>query len=148
MRRDRWLLAVTGAAAFFVMLGMFATGDLLPVLEGTATGMLLLVASILIGISGVVWTLVMVYIGMRFLDRPSRVVDYGQELVLPFYALHQPVIIVLAFYIVQWPVPLLVKVVAVVFGSFAVTLGLVHFAVRRVPLLRTIFGMGPMRRPA
>ena len=54
-------------------------------IEGTAVGTVLLVSSILIGVSGVVWTLVMVYLG-ALPGPPSQVVDYGQELVLPFYA--------------------------------------------------------------
>ena len=57
--------------------------------------------------------------------------------------LHQPVIIVFAYFVVQWELGLLPKMLIVGVGSFAVTLALVEFAIKRVPLLRTLFGMKP-----
>ncbi len=60
---------------------------------------------------------------------------------LPFFVLHQPVIIVLAYYAVQWHAPLLVKLLFVVLGSFCVTLGLFEVLVRRSGVLRLAFGV-------
>jgi glucans biosynthesis protein C len=61
--------------------------------------------------------------------------------VLPFFLLHQPVIIVIAYYVVQWDAGIFPKLVAVVIGSLLVTLSLYEFVIRRVGFLRTIFGM-------
>lgn len=68
------------------------------------------------------WTLFFLYMGSRFLDFTNRYLHYGQEAILPFFVLHQPVIIILAYHAVQWQAALMVKLLFVVLGSFASTL--------------------------
>jgi surface polysaccharide O-acyltransferase-like enzyme len=87
------------------------------------------------------WTTFMLFIGMRYLDFSNKWLQYAQEAVLPFFLLHQPVIIAIAFYAVQWEVGLPVKLVTVVLGSFAVTLAIYELLIRRIGVLRTLFGM-------
>ncbi len=58
-----------------------------------------------------------------------------------FFALRFPVIIVLAYFVVQWQVSLLPKLLVVMLGAFAISVGLYQFIVRRVPPLRVIYGM-------
>jgi hypothetical protein len=60
---------------------------------------------------------------------------------LPFFVLHQPVIIVIAFFVVQWDASIEVKLPIVVLSSFAVAIGLHEFVVRRIRVLRPVFGM-------
>jgi len=78
----------------------------------------------------------------------DRVSSYLSEAVLPIYVLHQTVIVVLAFYIVEWEVNALVKYLALVAVSFAIIVAVYDLAVRRAPLTRFLFGMKPSRRPA
>jgi len=61
--------------------------------------------------------------------------------VLPFFVLHQPAIVVVAFFVVQWPMALLPKLVIVLAASFALALGLYEGLIRRVRPLRLLFGM-------
>jgi peptidoglycan/LPS O-acetylase OafA/YrhL len=98
------------------------------------------------GINSWCWTMVMMYVGMRFLDYTNKWLQYGREASYPFFFVHQPVIIFIAFYVVQWEVHLLIKLLVVVIGSFAVSLGLYEFLVRRINPVRTLFGMKPRRR--
>ena len=67
---------------------------------------------------------------------------------LSFFLLHQSVIIVIAYYVVQWNTGIFVKLVTVVIGSLMVTLALYEFVIRRVGFLRTIFGMKTTARPS
>jgi hypothetical protein len=65
--------------------------------------------------------------------------------------IHQPVIIFIAFYVVQWDtstmlgagVDLLIKLLVVVIGSFAVSLGTYELLVRRINPVRALLGMKP-----
>ena len=91
------------------------------------------------------WTMVVFYVGMRFLNRNSKWLQYGREASYPFFILHQPVIIAIAFYVVQWNTGIPLKLLVVVLGSFAVTLGLVEL-VKRMGVLRGLFGMKTRRR--
>ena len=65
------------------------------------------------------------------------------EAVLPFYLLHEPVIVAAAWLIVRWPAPPVVKYPALVIVSFAATLGLYEALVRRFRVTRLLFGMKP-----
>jgi peptidoglycan/LPS O-acetylase OafA/YrhL len=75
----------------------------------------------------------------------QRVASYGNEAVLPFYLLHEPVIVAVAWVIVGWPAPLLIKYFSVVAASFVLTLALYEGLVRRFKLTRFLFGMKPAR---
>jgi glucan biosynthesis protein C len=97
----------------------------------------------LVGVNGWCWTLFALWVGMRFFDFRNRWLDRGQELIVPFYVFHQPPIVIVAFFAVQWPVALLVKLAVIVVGSFVVTLGLCEGVVRRVKPARALFGMKP-----
>jgi glucans biosynthesis protein C len=78
-------------------------------------------------------------------SRWRRVAHYGNEAVLPFYLLHEPVIVAVAWAIVRWPGPLLIKYLSVVAASFVLTLALYEGLVRRFQLTRFLFGMKPAR---
>lgn len=99
-------------------------------------------------VTGWCWTIFMLYVGMRFLDFRNKWLQYGQEAIVPVFLFHQPVIIVIAFFVVQWDAGIAVKLPIVVLSSFVVTLGLYEFFIRRVSAARALFGMKPSKRGA
>jgi peptidoglycan/LPS O-acetylase OafA/YrhL len=92
------------------------------------------------------WTMFVMYVGMRFLDFRSKWLVYGGETIMPLFVLHQPVIMVIAYFVVQWEAGILVKLLVVVFGSFLITLGLVELLIKPFGPIRMLFGMRPRRR--
>jgi surface polysaccharide O-acyltransferase-like enzyme len=98
------------------------------------------------GINGWCWTLFVLYVGMRYLDFTDKRLVYGQETILPFYLFHQPVIIVIAYFVVQWDAGVTLKLPVVVLGSLLVTVGLVELVIKRINALRGLFGMKARRR--
>jgi hypothetical protein len=68
--------------------------------------------------------------------------------VLPFYLLHEPVIVAAAWLIVRWQAPIAAKYPALVIVSFAATLGLYEALVRRFRVTRLLSGMKPRIKPA
>ena len=52
-------------------------------------------------------------------------------------------IIFIAFFVVQWEVNLWIKLLVVVTGSFALSLGIYELLVRRINPVRALFGMKP-----
>jgi len=90
------------------------------------------------------WVIIMLYVGMSFLDFTNRWLEYGQEAIMPFYMFHHPAIVVIAFYVVQWNAAILVKLPVIILGSFLVPLGLTEI-VRRIKPVRALFGMKPRR---
>ena len=71
----------------------------------------------------------------------ARIERYANEAVLPFYLLHQTVIVIIGYYVVQWPIGALVKFLAISFSTLVMTLLLYEFIIRRTRLMRFLFGM-------
>jgi glucan biosynthesis protein C len=78
--------------------------------------------------------------------RWRRAAQYGNQAVLPFYLLHEPVIVAAAWVIVRWHAPALAKYPVLVAVSFAATLAIYELAVRRFRATRLLFGMKPRSR--
>jgi peptidoglycan/LPS O-acetylase OafA/YrhL len=138
--RDQRLILGIAIAAMGFMLVMVATTDAfdwvsMPWLPGFYLAWTILV------INGWCWTLLTLIIGVRFLDFSNRWLHYGQEAILPFFVFHQPVIMVIAFFVVQWDLGILPKLLVVLPGSFVATVALYELVIRRIGPLRAMFGM-------
>lgn len=140
IRRDWLIMLIIGIVAFlaFVALTLIADG-----VDREAGPRTLLEFSWwgLATVCGWCWTAFAVFIGMRFLDFSNRLLQYALQALLPFFVFHQPVIIVVAYYVVQWDAGIVVKLLAVVLGSFAITLAIYELVIRRIGPLRALFGM-------
>jgi glucan biosynthesis protein C len=79
--------------------------------------------------------------------RWQRAAGYANQAVLPFYLLHEPVIVAFAWIIVRWHAPIPVKYPALVAVSFTATLVIYELAVRRYRITRLLFGMKPDSAP-
>jgi peptidoglycan/LPS O-acetylase OafA/YrhL len=93
------------------------------------------------GVSSFCWTIFTWYIGMRYLDFTNKWLQYGQDTIMPFFLFHQPVIIMVAFFVVQWEVSVLLKMLVVIPASFAITAGFVEYVIRRIKPIRVFLGM-------
>lgn len=87
----------------------------------------------------------MLYVGMRFLDHTSKRLKYLREAVYPIFIVHQPVIVFIAFYVVQWEVNVMLKLLVIVIATLAISLGFYEFLVRRINPVRVLFGLKPRR---
>ncbi|MFO7842406.1 MAG: acyltransferase [Bacteroidales bacterium] len=65
----------------------------------------------------------------------------GNEMIYPFYLLHQPVIVFLGYYIVQFDVNDFLKFLMVLLSSFIFTITLYFLVIRPSKYLRIIFGV-------
>jgi peptidoglycan/LPS O-acetylase OafA/YrhL len=83
----------------------------------------------------------MLFIGMRYLDHDSKALRYGQATLLPFFVLHQTVMLAIAYFVVQWEASIAVKMLVIAAGSIAVTIALIELIIKRVRILRILFGM-------
>jgi peptidoglycan/LPS O-acetylase OafA/YrhL len=147
VRRDRWLLfaaGVAGLVAYFAITAVY--GDV--VIEWFQAFVLpwtiILILTFTLMSWG--WALDVLYLAMKHLNSSNKWLMYGNDTLMPFYLLHQPVVIVIAYFVVQWDAGVAVKLLVIVFSSFAATLGLIELLVRPFRPVRALFGMKP-RRP-
>jgi hypothetical protein len=66
---------------------------------------------------------------------------YGREAQLPYYVLHQTPIIAIGYYIVGKNWPALTKFLIIFLGSLGITMLVYDLLVRRIGVLRLLFGM-------
>lgn len=96
------------------------------------------------------WIMALLGIGRRFLNYSNKFLGYANEAVLPFYILHQPVILSIGYFVVQWTLPIIAKYFIIASTSFIAIMMLYELLVRRINVLRFLFGMRlkkPRRQP-
>jgi glucan biosynthesis protein C len=94
------------------------------------------------------WVLALVGYGKHYLNHKHVVLNYLNQAVYPFYILHQTVIVLIVYYIVQVPnESILSKYIYTVGITFFVTVLIYHLLIRPYALTRFLFGMKPKDKP-
>lgn len=140
--RDWLVFLVAGVSCFAILLLMLATGDPFTWSESPNLPQFYLLW-MLITIDGWCWAMFFLGLGMHKLDFTNATLDYCKNAILPMFILHQPVIIAIAFYVVQMDSSIDVKLPIVVLGTLAVCLGVFDLVVQRIRLFWFLFGMNP-----
>jgi hypothetical protein len=78
--------------------------------------------------------------------RARRLAAYANDAVLPFYVLHETVIVVVAYAVLSWPIGGGLQYCLIAVASLAATLLLYDLGVRRLPVTRLLFGLKPQPR--
>jgi peptidoglycan/LPS O-acetylase OafA/YrhL len=93
------------------------------------------------------WSCLVTFCGFasRHLQFTNAFLKYTNEAVLPFYILHQVVILCVGFYILRLHTRLWLEYLIITTISFAVIMALYELLIRRVNLLRLLFGMKAVR---
>lgn len=89
------------------------------------------------------WVFTAIGYGKRYLNKKHRVLNYVNQAVYPFYILHQTVIVILAYYVVQVSESILAKYLFIVVVTFVVSMAIYHLFIKPFGLMRFLFGMKP-----
>jgi len=114
--RNRVPALLLGTAASTVIIALFVT--LSP--EVLAVPFWYVIVSTVVAFNGWCWVIAILGFGRRKLSFNNRFLETSNELVLPFYIVHQTVIVAIAFYVVSWNMIVIEKYVIIVLSSFAV----------------------------
>jgi glucan biosynthesis protein C len=136
--RLRWLslaMAAVLVASFILMWGL---GDGPPV--GSLRHAL---AFGLRGLSSWCWILTILGFGIEYLDLRTPFLRYANEAVLPFYILHQTVLVFVGYFVVQWAIPSLLRWAIILSVSFVAIIAPYELLVRPFNVMRVLFGMKP-----
>ncbi len=96
------------------------------------------------------WVLTIAGHGLHYLTRGSRFLNYANQAVAPFYILHQTVIILAAYYTVDFSLDISAKFYMIFSFTFLSIFLLYHFVLRRLRVTQILFGIKPAAaaRPA
>jgi hypothetical protein len=93
------------------------------------------------------WLLAVLYLGIRWLNFPNRMLRYAEESVLPVYVIHHPVVLLIASFVVTWNLGVWPKFAVILIIVAVLTLGIYEFGVRRWRAARPMFGLNPAAAP-
>ncbi len=102
--------------------------------------------SILWALNGWCWVAAILGYGRKYLSFDYKHLKVSNELVLPFYVLHQSIIVAIAFYVVGLDLSVIEKYLIIVLASFSIIITLLY-PINKINLLRFLFGMRMKNRP-
>ena len=144
IRRDILLILIAGAVAAIGSGYIFLTAHERLSLTNTLATPVTLTFSFFWTFEVWSWLLAVLYLGIRWLDFPNRVMAYLEESILPFYVLHHPVVLTVASFVVTWDLGVWPKFFLILAIAGPITMAIYEFGVRRWPMTRAIFGLGPL----
>lgn len=92
------------------------------------------------------WIFTAIGYGKRYLNRKHAILNYVNEAVYPFYILHQTVIVIVVYYVVQSPDSVYSKFIFTFITSFALIMGIYHLLIKPNAVPRFLFGMKPKKK--
>jgi hypothetical protein len=141
IRQYRFLSLTAGALCMFSLLFLWAgPGDPIP-----GSGRYIAVFGIF-SVSSWCWILSFLGFGFEHLTENKPFLSYANEAVLPFYILHQTVLLSIGYFVTRWDIPALVKFGVISSSSFVIIISVYEFLIRRVNILRILFGMKSMSK--
>ncbi len=93
------------------------------------------------GFSGFCWAVALLGYARQFLSHGNLFLKYANEAVYPFYIIHQTVIVIIGYQVIQLEDDILSKYIFMVISSFIVTITIYECFVRPWPKIRVLFGM-------
>lgn len=137
-----WVLGVA-AGSSAVGATLFWTGRIPgygnPLPQAASPGWALLM--LLRGVNAWAWVLFWVSLARLRLGFRNRFLAYASEAAYPFYILHETWIVAIGYYVVRLDWGIGAKYLAISSAALTATLATYEFAVRRVSLIRPLFGM-------
>jgi glucan biosynthesis protein C len=96
------------------------------------------------------WLFVIAFLGYgrKYLSYSNKFLKYTGEASYPVYILHQTVIVIIGFYVVQWSAGVLPKYVTILVASVVVSFVIYDLLIKRTNVTRFLFGMRLKKKPA
>jgi len=142
--RNGWIGLALGIGSFAVQGFFLMAQDYQMFREPFSLTFVLYELALSIGIWGLI--VFLMSIAATHWNKPSKLLSYANEAVLPFFLFHQTVILSIGWFVIQWDMHLALKLILVTAASFAVTLGLYELLVRHLNVVRFLFGMRPKKK--
>ncbi|MFC1981012.1 acyltransferase family protein [Chloroflexota bacterium] len=96
---------------------------------------------IIMSIASWSWVVFILSLGARYLNFDNKVVNYGNDTVLPSYILHQTIILIVGWFVITWNIGILPKYLINGVVSFVLIMALYELLIKRFNIVRVFFGM-------
>jgi glucan biosynthesis protein C len=142
-----WLCLGLWLGTFLALIGLLLLFDYDPTLGRGFSGLYVVHV---VGWSVMTWSAVvfMLSLGDKYLTFSNTLLTYSNEAVLPFYLLHQTVILIVGWFVLSWNIGNLARFLIIAVVSFLLIMILYEVFVRRIGFMRFLFGMAPSKKEA
>ncbi|MCR2823639.1 acyltransferase family protein [Lederbergia panacisoli] len=79
--------------------------------------------------------------GNKVLNFPHKAVSYMNEAAFPIYIVHQSILVVIGYYIIQLNYGVFLKFLIIMFLTLAVSFAFYEFIIKRIAIARVLFGL-------
>jgi len=95
-----------------------------------------------------IWLLILAILGFakKHLNFTNRFLKYANQAVYPFYILHQTLIVSFGYYIVQWPLPIYIKLLILIIICFTSLMLLYNYLIKPFIITRVLYGLKPKQK--
>jgi glucan biosynthesis protein C len=142
IRRSGWIGMLWGIVAFSVAGLLIVKGGYDPT-EVSSLSWAYVCLQLAASLGSFSWIVFFLSMAEKYLNNKSRMVAYGNEAVLPFYIMHQTIILMVGWFIIQLELSIPVKYVIISITSFVLIIAFYEFLIKRINALRFLFGMRP-----
>lgn len=146
LKRHAWVCLPLALAGFWTE-GLLILGlgyEQLPD-QGFSPLWLYLLFQFVMSVQTLCWIVFIVGIGAKYLNFRNKVLENCNEGVLPFYILHQTLILLVGWYVVDWNTTIAAKFLTISATSFILIVATYELLIRRFNWMRFVFGMRPKR---
>jgi glucan biosynthesis protein C len=144
IEKNRLPALLLGILTSLLILGVTAVTVGEPTGSGSGSGSGIdayyVVVSMVWALNGWCWVTAILGFARKHLSFDHKYLKVSNELVLPFYILHQSVIVAVAFYVVSLDLIVIEKYLLVLLASFPIIVALLY-PVSKINVLRFLFGM-------
>ncbi|MDX1699946.1 MAG: acyltransferase family protein [Melioribacteraceae bacterium] len=95
-------------------------------------------------INSLSWVLLIYIAAVKYFSRNSTLLPKLNEAVLPIYLIHQTIIIIIGFYVIDWSLSIELKFM-IIFSLSCLSMYILYQPIKQIGLLRWIFGMKPKK---
>jgi len=92
--------------------------------------------------NGIMITTIVAIIGFgrKYLNRGGKVLDYLNKACFPVYILHQTIIVIVAYYLLNYTLPIYVSILIIIGSSILITFG-IYEILRRIKITKYLIGV-------
>ena len=139
-----WLIMALAASVFIHCMALF-TQNMIRWMDHPSYSWDYLGFQMIRSLGSFAWTMLLFGLARRFLNRPNRRLAYWNEAVLPFYLLHQTVILAVGYLVVAWDATIPKKFLIIATSSFLIIIAIYEGLIKRFAAPRFLFGMRSKR---
>lgn len=142
IKKSDWICLLSGIVAFSACVFLFLKAGYDPT-ESLSISWLYVCLQLAASLGTLSWIVFFLSMAAKYLNYKSKTIAYGNEAVLPFYIMHQTIILMVGWFIIQSKLSIPAKYIIISMTSFVLIIALYEFLIKRINALRFLFGMRP-----